>query len=304
MRKKGMLALIPILLVLIAGCVGPGKTQAVGKFTNLAGMGVVIKEFSVKPNKIYEGQTALLFLTLKNSGTITINNGKIIIYGVDPSDFRIVPNGPVVFHLDAADESLGTPGGEVTEYWKLTFVGDLPPGQVFSYNLMARVCYPYETKAYGKVLLMNENEYLRRMANQEIREKPITIENSNAPVQVSVENTQPVVVSNGKLVLKLHITNTGSGYVGPCDGKSKISNFNNISLSVSIPSAGISCEKNFDIYLSQGKSEDITVSCSLPSDLSSPVLTADLLITLRYHYYQDVKTTLQVEGKEGIPTGI
>ncbi len=289
------LAVVIILAVFVSGCIGGTNTQMVPQ---LGGVGIVIEKFSIDPNQIYEGQSAILTLKLKNEGEADVNDGNIVIYGYDPEDFSLNPSSEASFDLKGVDKTLGIKGQEIVKSWRVSFTGDLPAKQTFSYTFLARICYTYITEGFGKVEVMSEDEYLRKVANNEVTPTPIEIENTNGPVRVSIDGTQPIVASGGEFSFKLHIENVGQGYLGPC----YITDFENLNkLSISITMGDMTCKHEQEVYLQRGKSQDIVVSCSNPS-ISVPSGTYDLRVKLTYPYYQDAQTVLLVEGKEGAPT--
>jgi hypothetical protein len=281
---------LAVIAVLISGCI---TTTNTGMTPQIGGAGIVIEKFSIEPNKIYEGQSAVITLKLRNNGEADVTDGNIVIYGYDPGEFSLNPSNKVNFDLKGVDKTLGISGQELIKSWKVSFTGDLSAKQILSYNFFARVCYTYTTKGFGKVEVMSEDEYLRRVANNEITQTPIQIENTNSPVKVSIEGTHPIVSSSGEFSFKLRIENVGQGYLGPCY-PTTFENLNNVSIRITLGS--VSCEHEQEVYLQRGKSQEIVVSCSNPT-ISVPLGTNDLMVELTYPYYQDVQTALLVEGK-------
>ena len=303
--------LLSLLLVLfLAGCISAGPGSVVK-----AGGGVEIEEFTAVPFKIYEGQKAVLKLKLKNMGDFDVDAGSIEIYGYG-SDFRVRQPGSgggsasqeaglskASFSLSGAEGLLGISGDETLKTWIVEYITDLPPGQVFSYNFFARVCYSYESMAYGKVEVMQEDEYLLKLAENKLSPREITLKNTNAPIKISVRGTQPVISNQGTIKFKLLIQNLGPGFLGGCptsEGVEDDSNSNTIELTIKL--GGKECIYSKDIYLRKGQSREITVVCNnLAAEMPSG--TYDLVIEARYNYSVEAKTTLMVEGTPGKPAG-
>ncbi len=287
-----VLYFIVAFIILLSGCVGPEGTPPISTQMSSGTAGVVVEKFMAVPNEIYDDQKAVLLIKLKNSGESDATNGYIKIYGYDPNEMEVQPSEEY-FTLEGADRALGLGGKEISKSFSLTVKKPLPYKQTFSYPIFARICYTYTTHAFGKVEIISEDEYLRRAMNNEISQHPIQVENTNAPVMVYVEQTHPIVASSKELVFKLRIENIGPGYVGPCSAA--FEERNRIT-EVTVSLGGVTCTSQKGVYLERGKSEEIVVSCGIPSS-SVPVGTSDLRIDLTYPYYQDVETVLTVEGR-------
>ena len=140
------------------------------------------------------------------------------------------------------------------------------------------------------------------------RQFPVTADTTSGPVYIEVTSKQPQVISsNGKIHLKLKITNIGGGtpvMEGNCanmlepkgDAKSVINNINKVSFD------SMDCYYDMEwgegIYLKQGKSSEIEVTCDVDGVSKKEHM---LRVSVYYDYYFDSKKiNLKVRGTKTI----
>ncbi len=299
--------IVLIIVFLAAGCVGTSNT-----ISGIGG-GIIIDEFTTVPFKILEGQKAVLKLKLKNTGDHEVEGGTAYVYGYgDDFYVSLVGEGEnnkkgnaANFSLEGSQGLLGVRGEETLKTWIVNHVGDLPPGQVFSYNFFVRVCYNYESMAYGKVELMQEDEYLLKLAENKLTPRDIMVKNTNAPIKIDVSGTQPVIAGkDGTVKFKLRINNLGSGFLGACPStdEDEPPKRDARTLEITVKLGDAKCTYSEKIYLRKGQSREIDVVCEgLATNMPSG--TYDLSITANYNYYVEGRATLMVEGTPGKPAG-
>lgn len=271
------------------------------------GGGITIKELTFSPVLIYGNQPTALTLTVQNTGSLDVKNAYVKIYNYGEALWNVEPKDTTTkpFSLRAQAGGLAGTSGEQKRFaWKMASNDIIPKDATRTYNAYGRVCYPYSTKALGRIELLSPDEWMSRNPIQH----DIVLSQKAAPIRISVMSKQPIMKSD-KISLDVLIENIGGGNAateGYCakafggDTKGTNINLNQINLKVS----GITsedCKVNSetagakDIFLEQGKREKLTVTCNLGGN-PDPVTTADAVFELKYDYYTDAKATIRVKG--------
>jgi hypothetical protein len=210
-------------LLLFAGC-GEGsadgaKNSGFVKDAYQGGSEAVTFSFEdgAPPEKVIDQgkQPFNVRLTLDNKGEYTIPEGKtrIVLGGVDKEEFSITEDLKTLGEFGGVQKSGSSvrPGRtQVATFSNLRYVNDLESG-TFSYDLVAEVCYPYETKAVTSLCISPDPTTSAYDENFLCDlEGPKDSASSGAPVKV--ENVQQRYQSDG-IEFQFDIVHTGTGKV-------------------------------------------------------------------------------------------
>ena len=292
--KKSMI--LPFLIISFSFlCTNPYVPFQGG---GIGGGGVVISQFYIRPSEIYTGGTAYLIVVLENTGNYNVNNANFLIYGFDPSDWNINnKNNKLIvksesFNLRGKNFALNIPGGETKFVFVLKNKMKLPANQELPYIFYGRLCYNYETTAYGKVKIVNENELVRENINPKTTTIPLNT--GNAPIAVYVKGPQPLVENAGKLSFVIKIKNVGNGFVGSgC--KNSDNNYNVVKVTVKLGDKTVVSSK--EVYLRKGEDAEFPITVDLSGE-SIPKGTVGIRVDVSYSYYEDAKATVIVKSLE------
>ncbi len=295
MKKSMILAFLILSFSFL--CTSPYNPFQAG---GIGGGGVIISQFYIKPSEIYTGGIAYLIVVLKNTGNYNVNNANLLIYGFDPSDWSVnEENNKLIvktssFNLRGKNFAFNIPGGETKFVFVLKNKMKLPADQELPYTFYGRLCYNYETTAYGKVKIVNENELVRENINPKNAEIPLNT--GNAPIAVYVKGPQPLVENAGKLSFVIKIKNVGNGFVGSgCGGSDN--NYNWVKVTVKLGNKEVGSTKK--VYLRKGEEAEFPITVDLSGEATSiPKGTIGIRVDVSYPYYEDAKATVIVKSPE------
>lgn len=306
-----------VSVILVSGC--PVSIDGGGGFA--MGDGVQVNSFEFKPARLVGGQATLLQLELQNMGGLNVGDVHVNLYGLSNEWYDgggskmigdIVSSNLQAFDtggLRAPDPELKTAGQKRTAVWKFKSPVEPLEGTEFVHKAYARVCYPYRTVASATVEVMGEDEWLLQEQRGGVSQHPISVKQTAAPIQISIESMQPVI-SDGGLRMEMKISNVGGGSAfsggDDCSGmfddagatKDEIIDLNRVDF-------GIEGFGDCEVYgaeegeaaisLSRGKERTVVVKCEGFSS-SMPRKEMAIDIAFDYYYYIDAETSVVVVG--------
>ncbi|MBI2040720.1 MAG: hypothetical protein HYT16_01335 [DPANN group archaeon] len=214
-KSRIFIILLLVALVAFSGCTG-GKKQAVQKSSPFVGgsQGLAVSFVPGAPtDTVSAGEEFGISVQLENKGEARIDGtGKIKITGINPASFGnptleqgVLPElGPV--------QKIGNkavPGESATvDFTGLRYSGPVTTGQ-FDFNVIADVCYKYETNAFVTTCV-TENLLKQTVgANACKTSGSKIIVNSGGPIRVA--SAEQIPSGPNRLGFKLTIKNAGSG---------------------------------------------------------------------------------------------
>lgn len=290
-------------IILILGCIN--QTDY--------GKGVEIDSFQVVPDKISAGQKTLVSVNVVNKGAIDIlqkdeRKAYITLFGV--GDEWIIEKEPSVigpFDLRAVQPVYNIPAGSKAVTWIVDSNHNLPEDQTFTSEFQVRVCYDYYTEVVGKVELISENEWISRFG--EIKQHQIEIDQTAGPLNIKIDSSQPIIVSEegSRIDLELELENVGGGTITKPDYNCEQTNSNEEEPrdylnyakieSVMIGNTALKCnmeEGDRTVFFSKGKTGKFV--CTGTYSGTFPEQKIDLRMKIVYKYYKDAKANVEVTG--------
>ena len=306
MLKNTIFVLCLLVIIFSSECTQLNKFTKIGGVTE-TGSGIKIESFEFNPTKIDNNMKTTASLVLKNTGDFDAKNIQIMFFGLSDAQWDILQSvgnedvsldEPVSFSTIRAQnkqEKIQLQTKQITLV--LQNREELEEDIVYDYDIVARICYPYETIARFKIETISDDEFLILTEENKFRQYPITAEVSKGPLFVKITSKQPQVISgDGKVHLKMKITNIGGGTVAKtksCENilnptekiNELVANLNHIEFK-----GGQDCNlghiKDDIIYLKKGKSKEIDVVCEVKSESKKE---HNLKMTFNYDYYFDSK---------------
>jgi hypothetical protein len=316
---KFLLLLCVIAIVPISGCTaGTGNTTG-------GGPGLVIETFKSSLTSIESGERVGLQLEVRNVGEYNGIAGLGVptiaeIMAIDPTEWMVNPATVVdVGTLLMPDAESQTQGALGKANWDLQ-APLLSRGTTKTYEVRARVYYPYETKAIKPIWFVTAEELRRIVQNGEALAGEAQTQ-SAGPLTVTVNAGNFVKARefrDSKFQLQIKIDNTGGGQVrgrdypvavtiqyptwvipvgGSCPPQSQWTT--PPIYSTDVPMALPTPIGNTYVKLWNGRSTDITCEFAIVQPPSSRT-SGNFDVTLGYIYSVDASTQVTVKGTEEI----
>jgi len=306
--KMGWLLILPLVVILVSGCVGGGGST-------VSGNGIVITKFEPTLKNIQSGERVALHLEVQNQGG-TIGKAAAKIIGLYTQDWSVYQTEQTGGELLPADTTAGTEGQIWSADWQLT-APDLNRGEKRTYDAIARVFYSYETRVMKPIAFVTSEELRRIIQNGEsLQSDPAIV--SSGPISVIVKMGQYVMSRDdwqqSYFPVEIDLTNTGGGLVagenypigvditappgtmfrGECPRASQ-AEWTGGSFGTSVPSGLSRPVSPKTVFMWNGK--DTKITCELkvitPPDARQK---RDMTIKLSYIYYVDKTTQITVTG--------
>src|SRR3989344_2666340 len=291
MKKYLMIALIAVLLI-FSGC---AKKENEGKTTTFyGGTGGVSIEFNkvAPPSQFNKGQEVPVVVTLKNTGEYDIiaGNAKAQIYGINHEIFNLPKEYKATNGILRGKGDLNINGGEKEiSFGNLKYNEEIINSR--EQQIMARVCYPYQTKTDVPVCIKSSLSQEAGNAVCDISDEKVTKGTvSSAPIQVTSVTEKARGSNQIRFDIKIENKGTGNVYADDVtceqldDNLIKINKKDKMSLEVINP-IGVTCGFKSGEDSSNGIIEldnNIEViSCWIESE---DTYTDTLRLTLSYMY--------------------
>lgn len=312
MKKDTKLLMVLIGAVLItSGCMDGGESEA-------STDGVSVSEFSITPNPAPGGQQATIQMQMENGGDAVATDVRADLFGPTvSSDGRTwtAPQGTTMEFNDLQPATDTQPA--IPQQDSLTFeTPNLEEGRDLPYDFNAQVFYGYETTASTSLQVMSQERYQETGATQE----QTSVDNSNAPIQMSVQGTTPIVFQpqQGERTsdICITVTNSGSGlpfHPGalPAEDSSDISDEDSNNVELEIENVGnivFTAEDEGEVETSNGVATTVdiignegfhcfTMTAAGLGDVTSLEQTANIEIDAEYGYREETSTSVTVEGR-------
>jgi hypothetical protein len=305
------LLILPIAVVLVSGCL------TLDGGTGVTGNGIIITQFEPSLRNIESNDDVLLHLEVQNQGDV-IGTAAAKLIGIDTQNWGVFQTDQLLDELRPADRERGTEGQIATADWRLT-APPLKRGEKRSYDPMVRVFYTYETKVTKPITFVTSDELRRIVQSGQslvadpavVSAGPLTVtvktgefvrtkdnwQQSYFPVQIDISNSGGGLIAGENYPIGIEIEPpTGTMFKGDCPPRSQTEwggTFYDMSLPVGL-TRPISPKT---ILMWNGR--DTKVTCELKV-ITPPEYRQerDLTITLKYIYYTDQTTTIDVTGTE------
>jgi hypothetical protein len=313
---KFLLILCAVALVIpISGCISPTPSGT-------GGLGLVIENFKTTLDTVDSSEPVGLNLEVRNRGDYNGMIGAGVpavaeIMSIDPTEWAVTPSTIVdMGTMLAPDLESQTQGGLGKANWEL-IAPILQRGQRKTYEIRARVYYPYETKAIKPVWFVTAEE-LRRIVQVGDALPSDAGTQTSGPLTVTVTAGQFVKANefkDSKFQLQIRVDNSGSGQIrgrnypvavavkwpmwvmpvgGFCPLQTQIvTPFYNDVPAILPPLPGTY------IYLWNGKTTDLTCEFQIIQPPASRT-QGNFEVSLGYIYSVDATTQITVKGTEEI----
>ncbi len=302
--NKGKLLIVLLVIVLFAfsGCAGGKKQTAVQKSSPFVGgsQGLMVSFVPGAPtDTVAAGEDFVVSVQMENKGEARIDGtGKIKITGINPASFGN-PNleqgtlpelGPV--------QKIGNkavPGESATvDFSGLSYTGPVQSGQ-FDFNIVADVCYKYETNAFITTCV-TENLLKQTVgANACKTAGAKAVANSGGPIHV--QSAEQIPSGPNRLGFKLTIKNVGGGKtVGNTCNSPQARDADKVTISsVSLGGVAFDCGTGMampkEVKLVNGEA---TVFCK--ADVAAGTFEDLTDVNLQYYYSQKAAKKLTVQA--------
>lgn len=296
-------SLFLLAVVFASACVIPGLPDVVTPTG-----GVEINRFEFVPQSPTAGESTILFLELQNKGGVDARDVSVFLYGLS-SDWN-PPTAPTkIAFLGAPQPQVNLEGQKEQITWTLT----APPITQKSFNFVAgvRVCYQYKTVVKTTVDIISAEEQLARIRAGTFQKQAISVQETAAPVSVTIESDQPLTASQDTVNLQITITNRGGGTVTtlPCStfetgltpDSETLMSLNRITFKDPRVGSTICSWPTEGVTLEKGQSRMLSVTCTLGGLTTGPLEAREIELEVGYHYYVDRETSVIVESLPGMP---
>lgn len=315
-RKAKFLLMLCVLvaIVTVSGCIGQPSGTSGG------GPGIVVEKFETSLSTIESGEPVSLRLEARNRGEY---NGPAQIgvpavaeiMSIDPTEWGVMPSTIVdIGTMLMPDIESNTEGGLGTANWEL-MAPLLQRGQRKSYEIRARVYYPYETRATKPVWFVTAEE-LRRVVQMGDALAGEAATQTAGPLTVTVNAGQFVRANeykDSKFQLQIRIDNSGAGqvrgrnypvamavtwppWVAPVGGYCPSQTQWITPIFTDVPAILPSLPGTY-VYLWNGRTTDITCEFQIVQPPSSRT-QGNFEVALGYIYSVDATTRIEVKGTE------
>jgi hypothetical protein len=297
MNKKLLLAVLLVGLAFSFGCTGGNKTAG-SPF--LGGTNGILINFAdnAPPDQIYDDNSNPfdVVVRLTNDGEYTVAKNKITVslIGVDPVMFGQTPSA---FFKMPSDDLIATtkdssgnkqPSTPLDiEFNAFNYVGKVVGDM--TYNIIAKVCYNYETTATAKMCINNNLMDTRSTVCKLTEAK--TIFSSGAPIQIT--SLKQSVAGKDRISLEFAIEQKGNGNIFKRDFACTdiFANRDKVYVTVTTNMPGLRCtgltggdERSGFITLYEGKR---TITCVQAIDtLTQQSFEKPITITANYDYLE------------------
>lgn len=299
--------ILPIVLLFISGCVAPDGG-------GVSGNGIVITKFEPSLAAVNSQDDLSLRVEVENRGE-AIGRAAAKLMGIYAQDWGVFQTDQPLEELLPADSEAGTTGQLGVATWRLR-APDLQRGEKRTYEPMVRVFYSYETKVTKPITFVTSDELRRTIQNGEslpadptvMSAGPITVDvrtgnfvrttenwqQSYFPIQIDIRNTGGGLIAGEDYPVGIEIeAPQGTIFRGDCPRQSQTEwgSFYDRNLPTGL-TRPISPKT---VFMWNGK--DTKITCELkvitPPDYREK---RELKVTLKYIYYSDMKTQVQVTG--------
>ncbi len=305
------LLILPVAVVLVSGCINLGGD------TGVTGNGIVITKFEPSLKSVESADDLILHLEVQNQGDV-IGRAAAKLIGIYPQDWGVFQTDQLLDELRPADRERGTEGQIATADWRLT-TPDLKRGERRTYDPMVRVFYSYETKVTKPITFVTSDELRRIVQNGEslyadptiTSAGPLSVEvrtgefvrtkdnwqQSYFPVQIDIENTGGGLIAGENYPIGIEIEPpAGTMFKGDCPPRSQ-TEWGGTFYDMHLPVGLTRPVSPKTIVMWNGR--DTKVTCELkvitPPDYRQE---RELTVTLKYIYYTDQSTQIDVTGTE------
>ncbi|MBU4245477.1 hypothetical protein L6303_05550 [archaeon] len=305
MHTKNFAILSILAVVIVSGCTGTTSTSGV-EFSQIAG--VVINDFSLDTDALFENELTTLNIQVQNVGAKAMTtSSQLWIYGpvMDGSTPQVwaVTAGSTSKTLDTVsfsppDVARKIPGSLVVETLDLTAPSlGLAPGMSNPYTFYARVCYPYSTTTFSNINEISKNEI--RISNPPTSD---AITRATAgPIQMKLLSGD-TVLSGKKLTLVFEVSNVGGGFTtlpaGDCTAMNPDINqkdTDKLRVMVTVDGQTTSCDGSKDVNIRQAKNVVCTYT---PAAGTNPTTSHTVIATATYNYLITKEAYITVKSEQ------
>jgi hypothetical protein len=321
-NKYPILFLSIFSIILASGCTLPSITPF--NSDTPPGTGVIVEEFGPDFQNVNSGETVAFKLKVKNTGSVTAENGFAELLGLDQVWRRAAgttsnPTGENFpdenycryttrqIRLLPEDTNAGITGGETTCSWRY-IAPEVLPGLSITANPRVRFYYTYKSTTIKTVTLVSKDE-LKTLQDQGKSLPTEAYSKTNSPISIEMEATTPIRTYSSSVEFPIVITvkNVGGGTVcleestnckkegglmtNPDLYKLKL----NIVLPIGFQPAQGSCGTTEDILLVGGDPQ--TISCKIIADTSQYVglVQKNIELNAKYGYFIDKASEVYVK---------
>ncbi|MCX6710144.1 MAG: hypothetical protein NTV63_04315, partial [Candidatus Woesearchaeota archaeon] len=218
MNSREFLGIMIVLMVFSFGCAGTGSTKDKNPF--VGGTNGILINFmeSAPPAEVFDGGEFPFdaIITLTNDGEYTVPKEKVWLWliGIDPNEFGLPSSALfkqpteelIKVERDSSGNKIPSTPTEII-FTGFNYYGHLT-GDV-SYNIIASLCYNYETTANAKICvksnLLDSSETVCKLNEKK------TIYSSGAPIQVT--SFSESVSGKDRINFEFKIEQKGNGVV-------------------------------------------------------------------------------------------
>lgn len=302
MESNSKLLMVLIGAVLItSGCMNGETTGEAGT------QAISISEFSINPNPTPASQQATIQMQLENAGDAEATDVRADLFGptISSEDRTWTDNEGTTMSFSNLQPATDTQPA-IPQQDSLTFdAPNLEEGRDLPYDFTAQIFYGYETTASTNIEIMSQERYQDSGATQQ----STTISNSDAPMQLEVQGSTPIVFfpEDGTRTEELCITvnNRGTGTpfnpdALPAEDSSDISESHDNTVQLEIEDVGnIVFHENqaeVDVIGNEGY-HCFTMEAAGLGDVTQLEQTANIQIEAEYGYQEETSTSVTVEGR-------
>ena len=311
--KKTIMLMLVLFVVIISGCKSDngGEEQESPFIGGTQGIdinfepGAPISEF---------GQDDLVDVKVKliNFGEFEIptNSAKVKLYGVSPIEFDSLNLDSYTIlesSLFPAEKGISEAGGEViVDLGQIDYAGSISGGFVEK-ELLAKVCYPYQTKASVEACITSKtleeigSENICNTGGEKIKKGYV----SGGPVQITSFKEELRGVN--QVAFKISLKNKGLGTIynkeKECEdfesayGKLQNKNKVYVELKPEIIKCTFSGGQNYGGYLTLQDGEEKILTCLLDVDQEAKY-TQNVDIFVDYKYIDTTSTNIKILGNQ------
>ncbi len=295
MDKKIILTVMLMVLVIATGCTSSSKKKENPFVGGTNGVLINFME-SAPPDEVFDGGgfPFNVIVKLSNEGEYTVpqNNIKLWLIGIDPAEFGLRASDFVkqptedLIKVSRDDSGNKIPSIPVEiEFPEFNYLGKVS-GEV-TYNIIAKICYNYQTLANAKLCIKNNLLDSSATVCKLSEDKPVY--SSGAPIQVT--SFKQSISGKDKISFEFTVEQKGNGNVfrNGMECNDIFANRDKVFVSIDSGIPGLMCTGftggNFGfITIFEGKR---TVSCIQQIDITEQkAYEKQLTITLNYDYME------------------
>ena len=304
-NSKLLLALIGAVLI-TSGCMEGGESEA-------STSALAVNQFDISPNPAPGGQSVSMQMQLENAGDVEATDVTASVFGPtfgDDSRTWTADDGTTMDFNNLQPATDTQPA--IPQQSTLTFTTPgLERGRNLPYDFNAEIFYGYETSSSTSIQVMSQERYQETNTVQ----SSTTVDNSNAPIQLDVQGSTPIVFQpqQGQRTedLCITVTNAGTGTpfypdALPVQDSSDVNDEEENRVQVEIEDVGnivfTENEANVEIIGTEGFHCFEMTAAGL-GDATQLEQTANIEIESRYGYREETSTSVTVEGRGTGSTG-